>query len=253
VAHASVLTEGLREHATVIFPAESHAEKEGTVVHPDGRLQRMRIAIARPGEVAPGWEVIAEVGRRSGIDFNVERSADVFEQLVAAVPFYEGLTLGELEGHGVRWPERPQGTAITLGLGISVGFPVDPPLRDTAVSNGALRLGSYRPIWAAPECEISPALQYLIPGQQVQLSPEDAERLGIDDGDSVQVAQLDDSRGTQSGEAGGQAGAKREGTKLTARAAVHSAVQTGSAFLATGIAADSANTLTEPLIEVTKL
>ncbi len=126
VAHASVLTEGLREHATVIFPAESHAEKEGTVVHPDGRLQRMRIAIARPGEVAPGWEVIAEVARRSGIDFNVERSADVFEQLVAAVPFYEGLTLGELEGHGVRWPERPQGNAITFGLGISVGFPARP-------------------------------------------------------------------------------------------------------------------------------
>jgi NADH-quinone oxidoreductase subunit G len=49
VAHASVLTEGLREHATVIFPAESHAEKEGTVVHPDGRLQRLRIAIAHPG------------------------------------------------------------------------------------------------------------------------------------------------------------------------------------------------------------
>ena len=61
VAHASVLTEGLREHATVIFPAESHAEKEGTVVHPDGRLQRLRIAIAHPGEVRAGWAVLAEL------------------------------------------------------------------------------------------------------------------------------------------------------------------------------------------------
>ncbi|MBV9046750.1 MAG: NADH-quinone oxidoreductase subunit NuoG, partial [Solirubrobacterales bacterium] len=34
VAHASVLTDGLREHANVIFPADSYAEKEGTVVHP---------------------------------------------------------------------------------------------------------------------------------------------------------------------------------------------------------------------------
>ena len=233
VAHASVLTDGLREHATVIFPAESHAEKEGTVVHPDGRLQRMRIAIARPGEVAPGWEVIAEVARRAGIDLNVERSADVFEQLVAAVPFYEGLSLAELEGHGVRWPERPPGNAITFGLARSVSFPLDPSQRETAVSNGALRLGTYRPIWAAPECEISPALQYLIPGQQVLLSPLDAERLGVDDGDSVQIAQ--------------------NGTRLNAKAAIHSAVQPGAAFLATGIAADSANTLTEPLIEVTKL
>ena len=29
IAHASVMTEGLREHATVVFPAESYAEKEG--------------------------------------------------------------------------------------------------------------------------------------------------------------------------------------------------------------------------------
>ena len=49
VAHASVLTDGLREHANVIFPAESHAEKEGTVVHPDGRLQRLRDRDRAPG------------------------------------------------------------------------------------------------------------------------------------------------------------------------------------------------------------
>ena len=49
IAHASVLTEGLAEHATVIFPAESSAEKEGTVVHPDGRIQRLHAAIAHPG------------------------------------------------------------------------------------------------------------------------------------------------------------------------------------------------------------
>ena len=60
VAHASVLTEGLAEHANVVFPAESYAEKEGTVVHPDGRLQRLRIAIAHPGSVRAGWSVIAE-------------------------------------------------------------------------------------------------------------------------------------------------------------------------------------------------
>ncbi len=54
VAHASVLTEGLREHANVIFPADSYAEKEGTVVHPDGRLQRLRTAIGHPTTSGPG-------------------------------------------------------------------------------------------------------------------------------------------------------------------------------------------------------
>ncbi|MDQ6778688.1 MAG: NADH-quinone oxidoreductase subunit NuoG, partial [Actinomycetota bacterium] len=102
VAHASVLTEGIREHADVVFPAESHAEKEGTVVHPDGRLQRLRIAIAHPDEVRAGWSVLAELGRRIGHDMGVSTSPEVFAQLVDAVPFYAGLTLEELAGRGLR-------------------------------------------------------------------------------------------------------------------------------------------------------
>ena len=66
IAHASFLTETVREHADVVFPAEVYAEKEGTVVHPDGRLQRLRPAIARPGEVRAGWQVLAELALRAG-------------------------------------------------------------------------------------------------------------------------------------------------------------------------------------------
>jgi NADH-quinone oxidoreductase subunit G len=232
VAHASVLTEGLREHATVIFPAESHAEKEGTVVHPDGRLQRLRIAIAHPGEVRPGWSVITELARRCDLDLNVTRSVEAFEQLAAAVPMYEGLTLEEIAGHGVRWPGRPQGAAVTHGTEVAVDGPA-PALNGTEpLTNGTLRLGTYRPIWAAPEVEVSPALKYLIPHQQVELSPEDARRLGIAPGDEVLVSQ--------------------NGMELAAIAAVRSNVLPGSAFLAEGIAVASANTLNEPLIKVRK-
>ena len=106
VAHASVLTEGLKEHANVIFPAESHAEKDGTVVHPDGRIQRLRTAIAHPGSVRAGWSVIAEIARRAGLDTGVLTSPMAFGQLVDAVPFYKGITLEEIGGHGVRWPDR---------------------------------------------------------------------------------------------------------------------------------------------------
>jgi NADH-quinone oxidoreductase subunit G len=256
VAHASVLTEGLREHANVIFPAESHAEKEGTVVHPDGRLQRLRIAISHPGEVRAGWAVVAEIARRADVELGVERSADVFEQLVSAVPFYAGLTLDELGGDGVRWPEREQGAAITVGRQATVGMPALNPPRDEPSADGALRLGTYRSLWASPEVEISPALRYLTAEQQLELSPEDAQRLGIANGDEVQVAQLGDSGAAQAGEAGSRAGrtpeGRREGTRLTARAAIRSSVPIGTAFLADGIAAQSANALTEPLIEVIK-
>src|SRR4029079_10296732 len=108
VAHAWVLHEGIHEHASVVFPAESPAEKEGTVVHPDGRLQRLRTAIAHPGEVRAGWSVIADIAKSAGLDLQVLTSPMAFAQLTAAVPFYEGITLDEIGGLGVRWPSRPQ-------------------------------------------------------------------------------------------------------------------------------------------------
>ena len=47
VVFADFVTPALEEHATVVFPAESYAEKEGTVTHPDGRLQRVRLGCLR--------------------------------------------------------------------------------------------------------------------------------------------------------------------------------------------------------------
>ena len=236
VAHASVLTEGIAEHASVIFPAESHAEKEGTVVHPDGRLQRLRRAIAHPGQVRAGWSVIAEVAKLAGLDTGVLTSGMAFKQLVEAVPFYEGLTLEEIAGHGVRWPAREQAAAMPDGLEpmeVAAAAP-GAPSHDAppAAANGHLRLGTYRPIWASPEVEISPALKFLFPGQRIELSLQDAERLGIADGETVSVSQ--------------------NGTSLSATAAIRSGVSAGTAFLAEGIGSDSANVLTEPVIEVRK-
>jgi NADH-quinone oxidoreductase subunit G len=263
VAHASVLTEGLREHASVIFPADSYAEKEGTAVHPDGRLQRLRTAIGHPDQVRPGWWAITEVSRRCGLDPGVLTSPMAFRQVVDAVPFYAGLTLEEIGGRGVRWPEReaasampaagdvgrkastatqtsqtspassaePDSGAAGEGGGGRVGGREDGGGR-VASPDGHLRLGTYRPIWATPEVEISPALKYTIAQQQAELSPEDARRLGITSGETVTVSQ--------------------NGSALRARALIRSGVPEGTIFLATGIATESANALTGPDVEVRK-
>jgi NADH-quinone oxidoreductase subunit G len=256
VAHASVLTDGVREHANVVFPAESYAEKDGTVVHPDGRLQRLRSAIAHPGDVRAGWSVLADVARRNDLDLNVLTSGMAFEQLVHAVPFYKDLTLEEIGGHGIRWQEREQASAMASGqphaaLATGASGPAEaaraerpsnglaPAARSAsrlADSGGArvirLQLGTYRPIWASPEVEISPALHYTVAHQQVELAPADARRLGITNGEAVQISQ--------------------NGTRLRAPAAVRTRVPEGMAFLADGIASDSANALTKREIEVQK-
>ena len=271
VAHASVLTDGLREHASVVFPAESHAEKEGTVVHPDGRHQRLRAAIGHPGEVRPGWWVLAELSKRVALDTGVLTSGMAFAQLAETVPFYAGLTLDEIGGRGVRWPQRPQAESLgekpagpspapspvppdaeaadagafadepTIGEPADSADPQDgePLPRDDAPEigapgrgNGSLRLGTYRPFWASPEVEISPALHFTVAYQQLELSLEDARRLGVSSGETVAVSQ--------------------NGTRLRVKAVVRSGVPAGTAFLAEGIAADSANAFTGPEIEVGK-
>jgi NADH-quinone oxidoreductase subunit G len=240
VAHASVLTEGLAEHANVIFPAESHAEKEGTVVHPDGRLQRMRTAIAHPGSVRSGWSVIAELAKRAGLDTGVLTSPMAFKQLVEAVPVYRGITLEEIAGRGVRWQERDAAsefpdsvipaTAESSPGGVAAA--AAPRSTGNGATNGALRLGTYRSIWAAPEVEVSPALKYTVARQQLELSPEDAQRLGVAPGDPVVVSQ--------------------NGTRLRGTVHVRTGVPAGSVFLADGIAVDSANAFTESEVEVHK-
>jgi len=109
VAHATFLTDSLREHANVVFPAQAYAEKEGTIVHPDGRIQRLRAAVARVGGLdctRAQWQVIAELAARIGLDLEVLTGAMASQQLFDAVPFYAGLTLEEIGGKGVRWQER---------------------------------------------------------------------------------------------------------------------------------------------------
>jgi NADH-quinone oxidoreductase subunit G len=221
IAHATVLTEGLLEFADVVFPAETHAEKEGTVTHPDGRVQRLRPAIGRGEGVRAEWRVIAEVARRAGIDLDVRTGPEATTQLFAAVPFLEGLTLEELGGKGVRWPERPQAAALPAG---EPGLVDTGPRAPAPQANGRLRLGTFRSIWAAPEVEVSPALKFLVRGQTVELSPADAERLGLQHGDHVVVG--------------------ADGASVSAKVVIRDAVPAGSAFLEEATPIHSATALT---------
>jgi NADH-quinone oxidoreductase subunit G len=111
IAHATHLTDVIREHADIVFPAGAYPEKEGTVVHPDGRVQRLRPAVAKPGETRAEWQVLAELAQRVGLDVDVLSGTMASQQLFDAVPQYAGLTLEEIGGQGVRWQEREPAVA----------------------------------------------------------------------------------------------------------------------------------------------
>ncbi|HEY3828785.1 MAG TPA: NADH-quinone oxidoreductase subunit NuoG [Solirubrobacteraceae bacterium] len=171
IAHASFLTEGLREHASVVFPAESYAEKEGTVVHPDGRIQRLRPAIGRPGETRPEWSVIAELARSCGLDLEVLTGPMASQQLFDAVPFYAGLSLEEIGGRGVRWQEREAVSAFPEPPAAS---PAAETTRPIPGANGANPTITAPSLWDAPEVEFSPSLKFLYRRAEREVVPSAA-------------------------------------------------------------------------------
>jgi NADH-quinone oxidoreductase subunit G len=223
VAHAQFLTEAVRDHATVVFPAESYAEKEGTLTHPDGRVQRLRPSIGHPGETRAEALVLADLAQRLELDLGVLTASMASAQLFAAVPFLAGLTLDEIGGKGVRWPERLAAAAFgDVQLGPFV--PEAPP--QPAVPNGRLRLGTFRSLWRSPEVAASPSLRFLERRQYVEMAPADAERLDVFDGEHVLVG--------------------HDGSALEAVVALRAATPEGTVFLET-------SALDGPLVEVRKV
>ena len=86
--------------ADVVFPAESHAEKEGTVTHPDGRLQRLRPERPPPWDVQPGWEVLLELSATLGKELGLNTAPRCSSEIASEVPFYAGITQEEIGAMG---------------------------------------------------------------------------------------------------------------------------------------------------------
>ncbi|HEX5621278.1 MAG TPA: molybdopterin-dependent oxidoreductase, partial [Solirubrobacteraceae bacterium] len=233
IAVDTVLTESAREHADVVFPGEAYPEKDGTVTNLDGRVQRLRPAIGRakgrsglPGSgVRPGWQVISDVAGACGLELGVLSGGMASAQLFDAVPFYAGLSLDEIGGRGVRWPELHQEWGASWEPAQLDAWPSFP-----AAGTGRLRLGTFRSLWADKTVDVSPLLQFMRAKQVVELSPADAERLGIHEGDRVEVG--------------------HNGTRVKGAVKLRAAVPAGSVFLAEGVVDEPANVLTEPLVEV---
>jgi NADH-quinone oxidoreductase subunit G len=114
VAFSDFVNESIEEHADVVFPAEAYPEKEGTVTHPDGRVQRLRQTIGRPGEVRQQWHVLLDLvsGLLESSPFDHFTGPVLSSHVFDCVPFYGGLTLDEIGGRGIRWQERDSASQL---------------------------------------------------------------------------------------------------------------------------------------------
>jgi NADH-quinone oxidoreductase subunit G len=238
--------------ADIVIPAETHAEKEGTVTHPDGRLQRLRRNVPLPEGMLPGWSFLDAVAAELGAGLAADAPADVFAALTDEVPFYGSLTYEEIGGTGLRWGDRDPGKSWTpagrSSAGAAAGTPGEPrggipmasrPIRDRppadAPAGRALVLGTYRDLWATEVTKRNPALRFLMPKQKLELAAEDAESLDLSNGDEVTVSV--------------------NGHSVEATVAIRERMREGAAFLIEGTDEANANLLTNgvpPRIEVEK-
>jgi NADH-quinone oxidoreductase subunit G len=214
--------------ADVVFPLETHAEKDGTVSHPDGRLQRVRPSASRPGDIRPNWGVLAELSLTLGHDTGISSQPSAFAALADAVPFYAGISDADIGGRGIRWQDASASANVpkpteTSGAGSPKHSSEAPAERFGDPAPGALSLSTYRDLWAGPITELNPPLRFLAPQQRVELSIADADHLGLQMNDEVTVS--------------------RNGTSIRAKVSIKERVPAGTCLLIEGVADGNANAL----------
>ena len=158
--------------ADLILPGTGYLERDGTYVNLEGRLQRLRRAAIPPApdELA----VLSRLADRFGVALSAYPS-QVFDEVSAIV--YGGRPYGEV-GEEAALPE-PVPAGQVQGPG--------PGTRPDETADGALRLVTYRPLFSGPAVERVPELQFQRPEAEVELAPDDAQRLGISNGQEVTV------------------------------------------------------------------
>ena len=158
--------------ADLVLPATSYLERDGTYVNLEGRLQRLRRASIPPApdELA----VLARLAERFGVALSPYPS-QVFDEVSAIA--YGGRPYGEV-GEEAPLPEP-----------VPAGHVQGPPPRTPPEGAGGagLRLVTYRPLFSGPAVERVPELHFQRPDAEVELAPDDARRLGIANGQEVNV------------------------------------------------------------------
>jgi NADH-quinone oxidoreductase subunit G len=106
-----ILSNAANEHATVLLPASGFAEKRGSMINGDGRLQRLNRAVRAPGNARDDWEILRDLLQELGGSNGLYTIDDVFRQMTAEIPQFHGLTLskiGDLGVHVVKENESPR-------------------------------------------------------------------------------------------------------------------------------------------------
>jgi len=191
------------EIADVVFPSAVGAtETEGTVTNSERRVQRVRKAIEPPGEARDDLAIVFELAHRMGADWGEPDAERVWDELRSLSPIHAGMSYARLEAlRGIQWPcwdeEHPGEPFLHSRLwadpvvGPRAPFSIvhhEPPV-DVLDAEFPIRLTTGRRLDSYNTGVQSAGYRSpLRRGESLDISPEDATRLGLADGEVVRVA-----------------------------------------------------------------
>ncbi len=203
-------------YAHVLLPALAWGEKDGTVTNSERRISRQRTFLARPGEAKPDWWIVSQVACRLGFGtaFNYRSAADVFREHAALSGFENNdsrdFNIGGLSGVSdneyavlapVQWP-FPAGVVngkprffgdgkFFTPSGKAQFVALKPRAPGHAVDDEfpfVLNTGRVRDHWhTMTRTGKSLRLSQHTPEPYGELHPQDAEKLGVREGDLIRV------------------------------------------------------------------
>ncbi|EID0692573.1 formate dehydrogenase subunit alpha [Vibrio vulnificus] len=186
------------QYADVVLPSCSFAEKSGHFTNTERRVQRISPAVNPPGEAKEDWRIIQEIAKAMGSDWHYRSVADITNEITRVTPQYAGLKWENITPEGVQWPSNknnPAGTRImhqtqfTRGKGQmeAIPFRYAAELPDEEYP---LVLTTGRVLEQFHTGTMTRKTQGLnnLAGPRAMISVQDAEALGIGNGDMLKVS-----------------------------------------------------------------
>jgi predicted molibdopterin-dependent oxidoreductase YjgC len=192
------------EMADVVFPASNSAlESEGSVTNSERRVQRVRKVLEPPGDARDDIWIITQMAKRLGYDWGEVTPRSAWDELRAVSPMHAGMTNERLDtGEGLQWPcydKDDPGTKFLHGRlwdedgakrGPKAPFsvtPFEPPV-DELTEEFPLRLTTGRRLDSYNTgVQTGGYTSPLRRRESIDVSPEDAERLGVAEDEVVRV------------------------------------------------------------------
>ncbi|HET9326066.1 MAG TPA: formate dehydrogenase subunit alpha [Candidatus Eisenbacteria bacterium] len=181
--------------AHVVLPGSSFLEKDGTFTNGERRIQRVRRAIAPPGQARADWEILIELMAATGYSQSFRSPADIMEEIAKVAPAFAGVSYPRLEGDGLQWPvpsaDHPgttflHGESFPRGRGrLSRVEYVPTPEHGTPLT---LVTGRVLEHYNTGSMTRRTPNQVLVPEDALEIHPRDARSRDISNGQRVRIA-----------------------------------------------------------------